>query len=103
MLALTWRYSPSTFTPNFSYGGCGVLMARDRSRTYSSRLLTDTDSPAWLRLRYPISLMRRLVAYGSYEVSCESRGRVTLRPRRKELHTTGDTPNRYSTSQPCRR
>ena len=47
--------------------------------------------------------MRRLVAYGSYEVPFESRGSVTLRPRRKELHTTGDTPKRYSTIQPWRR
>ena len=47
--------------------------------------------------------MRRLVAYGSYEVSFDSRGSVTLRPRRKLLHTTGETPNRYSTIQPCRR
>src|SRR6187200_1097605 len=102
MFELSWRYWPSAFTPNFSYGSWRVAMARDRSRTYSSRLFTDTDSPAWLRLRYPRSLMRKLVAYGSYEVSCESRGSVTLRPRRKVLHTTGETPNRYSTIQPWR-
>ena len=47
--------------------------------------------------------MRSEVAYGSYEVSFERRGSVTLRPRRKVLHTTGDTPNRYSTIQPWRR
>src|SRR6187402_2941920 len=100
MLALSWRYSSPTFTPIFSYGSCGVLMARDRSRTYSSRLFTDTESPAWLRFRYPRSLMRSDVAYGSYEVSFESRGNVTFRPRRNELHTTGETPKRYSTIQP---
>ena len=38
--------------------------------------------------------MRSDVAYGSYEVSSESRGSVTLRPRRKLLQTTGETPNR---------
>src|ERR1700733_2591063 len=100
MLALSWRYSPFTSTPSASYGGCGVVMARVRSRTYSSRLLTETARPAWLRVREPAALRGRLVAYGSNAVPGPKSVRPAGRPRRKDLHTTGDTPNRYSTSQP---
>jgi hypothetical protein len=45
-LAFSWRYSPSTRTPIFSYGGHGVVIAVVRSSMYSSRLLGEILSRA---------------------------------------------------------
>ncbi len=44
--------------------------------------------------------MRRLVAYGSYAVLAVKSLSSKFLPLMKDLQTTGETPNRYSTIQP---
>src|SRR6266850_5838246 len=77
-------------------------MAWERSRMYSLKLLTDTLTVAWFLLRYPMSLMRNDVPYGSWTVSWSNVGRSISRPAKKLLDTAGEVPKRYRTSHPYR-